>query len=315
MNLAPNSTNPWSTSRGALQTLMLWSWWKLPTFAIHYIDNASVSFFSSIPFLHRRSPSSIFPGERRRRRLASRRRPRRRSSTSGGRRVAGMIPPPPPPPFSSSNQPKRNPRVDLPHPAIGASMDGRLAGHDGLGAADGQHGLGAAGLTSVRGAGSLGVGAAGGQHGLSAAGLLRGRDPRPWRARGRRPWRGRGRSSRPKRRRWAAGTGRGRPSWRGRGRRPRPGRRRRSAGSARGRRPRPGSERHGRRGPAACAMHQPQQEKKMSQQLAPCTSRNKKKPANKKNKGKKGKSDQNLYCGAGAIISAKQIAIQSTAPR
>ena len=55
--------------------------------------------------------------------------------------------------------------------------------------------------------------------------------------------------------------------------------------------------------------------KNMSQQLAPCTSRNKKKPANKKNKGKKGKSDQNLYCGAGAVISAKHIAIQSTAPR
>ena len=46
-------------------------------------------------------------------------------------------------------------------------MDGGLAGHDGLGAA---------GLTCVRGAGGLGVGAAGGQHGLSADGLLRGRD-------------------------------------------------------------------------------------------------------------------------------------------
>ena len=90
-----------------------------------------------------------------------------------------MIPPPPPPLFSSSNQPKRNPRVDLPHPAIGASMDGGLAGHDGLGATGGQHGLGAAGLTGVRGAGGLGVDAAdlhdlsvaGGQQGLGAAGL------------------------------------------------------------------------------------------------------------------------------------------------
>ena len=140
VDLAPNSTNFKEHLKRYPPTLVLWGWWKLPTFAIGYTYPLVFFFFPSSPSRVPPPPAAASSDRLPWGAVAANHHSVRVAGDPPG--MSNSVPPPPPPPFSSSNQPRRNPRVGLHHPA---SAGGGVAGHGGLGVA-GLDGLGAAAI-------------------------------------------------------------------------------------------------------------------------------------------------------------------------